>query len=203
MTGFTAPDNVHHYMYLSIGGERLLTPEHAWWFWDILDRQGLVPTLFYEGGPRSASDFAALAESPDQRFFFTFKDKRPLGLWWLNGFAPKSCWLHYAFFREAWGRDTIRTGRAVTDYLLNLREQNGCHVFNVIKGQTPATNPLAVRALKLMGFTVAGVMKNGAWLEEEQRSVPAVISCKTRPDDPAISLAAPEPRPVATLAMAA
>ena len=102
-------------------------------------------------------------DRPDQRFFFTFKGRRPIGMWWLNGFAPKSCWLHYCFFREAWGRDTIRTGRVVTDYLLDYPDLNGEFYFDVIKGQTPANNPLALRVLKLTGFQVVGNMPCGAW----------------------------------------
>lgn len=104
-----------------------------------------------------------------------------VGWIWIDDIRLKAGRLHYNFFRWAIKAGiTGEIGRQCLKYFLNLKGADGNYVFDVIRGETPAFNKLAVGYLKKLGMTVVGTIDKMAWSFDRQKAYPMVISYMTR-----------------------
>jgi hypothetical protein len=143
-------------------------------------KAGQLPVIFYDGTVESFRDFKNLVLLEDQHFFFGFKDQQPAGLFWLNAFTSKSCFVHLAIMPGFHGKGTLLMGRGVLRHLLSVTDVAGGYIFDCIKGLIPVTNPLACRMAERSGFNKAGILPQAAYLAAEDRSVDAAIFCAVR-----------------------
>ncbi|WP_320169511.1 GNAT family N-acetyltransferase [Maridesulfovibrio sp.] len=183
MYGFEIDGGYTFYKYRDFDGTLSLTAAHLKWFWSILEDAGTVPVIFYDGTVRGFNDFKQLAELPDQHLFLGFRGQEPAGLFWLNGFTPRACYVHIASMPGFYGRGSVQMGRGCLAHLLAATDASGRYLFDCIKGLIPASNQLACRFAEKSGFRQAGIVPNGAYLSGEDISIDAVLFCAVRKGD--------------------
>lgn len=104
-----------------------------------------------------------------------------VGWIWIDDIRLKAGRLHYNFFRWAIKEGiTGYVGRQCLKHFLNLKGRDGNHVFDVIRGETPSFNKLAVGYLKKLGMTIVGSIDQMAWSFDRQKAYPMIISYTTR-----------------------
>ncbi|WP_432735818.1 GNAT family N-acetyltransferase [Maridesulfovibrio sp. FT414] len=180
MYGFEMEGGYTFYKYRDFDGTVSLSEAHLKWFWTILYGAGTLPVIFYETEDRSFESFRRLAEMEDQHFFFGFKDQQPSGMFWLNGFAPRSCFVHIASMPAFYGRGAVEMARGGLRHLLAVTDASGGPLFDCIKGLIPAANPLACRMAEKAGFKKVGVIPQGAYLADQDISTDAVLFAAVR-----------------------
>ncbi|HAS88060.1 MAG TPA: hypothetical protein DCS48_01955 [Desulfovibrio sp.] len=180
MYGFEVDGGFTFYKFRDIDGSESLTDGHLRWFWETMRKAGQLPVIFYDGSVECFRDFQALVRLNDQHFFFGFKDDQPAGLFWLNGFTAKSCFVHLAIMPGFHGKGTLLMGRGVLRHLLSVTDVAGGYMFDCIKGLIPVTNPLACRMAEKSGFRKAGILSQAAYLAAEDKSVDSAIFCAVR-----------------------
>ncbi|NDV21772.1 GNAT family N-acetyltransferase [Desulfovibrio sp. JC022] len=180
MYGFEVDGGFTFYKFRNFDGSESLTDGHLRWFWEIMGKAGQLPVIFYDGTIESFCDFRKLVRREDQHFFFGFKDQQPAGLFWLNGFSPKSCFVHIAIMPGFHGKGTLQMGRGVLRHLLSATDVVGEYIFDCIKGLIPMINQLACRMAERSGFRRAGILPQAAYLAAEDKSVDAAIFCAVR-----------------------
>ncbi|WP_421902420.1 GNAT family N-acetyltransferase [Maridesulfovibrio sp.] len=180
MYGFEVDGGFTFYKFRGFDGTELLTDGHLRWFWETMRKAGQLPVIFYDGTVEGFGDFQKLVRCEDQHFFFGFKDQQPAGLFWLNGFTSKSCFVHIAIMPGFHGKGTLQMGRGVLRHLLSVTDIASGYIFDCIKGLIPVTNPLACRMAERSGFRKAGILPQAAYLAVEDKSVDAAIFCAVR-----------------------
>ncbi|NDV28032.1 GNAT family N-acetyltransferase [Desulfovibrio sp. JC010] len=180
MYGFEIDGGFTFYKFRDFDGSESLTDGHLRWFWEIMRKAGQIPVIFYDGSVETFADFQQLVRREDQHFFFGFKDQQPAGIFWLNGFSPKSCFVHIASMPAFHGQGSLQMGRGGLRHLLSVSDVAGEYIFNCIKGLIPVTNPLACRMAEKSGFSRAGILPQAAYLAAEDKSVDAAIFCAVR-----------------------
>ena len=180
MYGFEIEGGYTFYKYRDFDGSLSLTEAHLRWFWNILDEAGTLPVIFYECEDRSFDSFKALADMEDQHFFFGFKDERPSGMFWLNGFSPRSCFVHIASMPGYYGTGALRMARGGLRHLLTVTDASGGYLFDCIKGLIPVSNELACRVAVRAGFSRVGIIPQGAYFADEDKSTDAALFCAVR-----------------------
>lgn len=180
MYGFETEEGYTFYKYRDFDGSVSLSTDHLKWFWSLLERAGTLPVIFYDTENRTFDDFRRLVEHPEQHFFLGFKDRRPSGMFWLNGFTPRSCFVHIASMPEFYGRGVLQMARGSLRHLLSVTDVSGRYLFDCIKGLIPVSNPLACRVAEKSGFTRAGIIPQGAYLADRDCSVDAALFCAVR-----------------------
>jgi len=180
MYGFEVDGGFIFYKFNDFDGTESLSDGHLRWFWEIMCGAGQIPVIFYDGSVETFREFQGLVSREDQHFFFGFKDQKPAGLFWLNGFSPKSCFVHLAIMPEFHGRGTLQMGRGVLRHLLSASDVSGEYIFDCIKGLIPTVNPLACRMAERSGFIKAGVLPQAAYNAAADKSVDAAIFCAVR-----------------------
>ncbi|WP_319780102.1 GNAT family N-acetyltransferase [Maridesulfovibrio sp.] len=180
MYGFEVEGGFTFYKFRDFDGTEALTDGHLHWFWEIMRKAGQISVIFYDGTVESFSDFQQLVRREDQHFFFGFKDREPSGLFWLNGFTPKSCFVHIASMPGFHGKGTLQMGRGGLRHLLSVTDVAGGYLFDCIKGLIPVTNVLACRMAERSGFRKAGILPQAAYLAADNKSVDAAIFCAVR-----------------------
>jgi hypothetical protein len=187
MYGFEVEGGFTFYKFRDLDGHDYLTEGHLRWFWEIMREAGHLPVIFYDGTIESFQDFNRLVHREDQHFFFAFKDRQPAGLFWLNGFSPKSCFVHIATMPCFHGQGTLQMGRGGLRHLLSVTDVAGDYIFDCIKGLIPVTNPLACRMAEKSGFSKVGILPRAAYLAAEDKSVDAAIFCAVRNNSDQVS----------------
>lgn len=108
-------------------------------------------------------------------------DGRIAGWIWLDDIRDRNCRLHYNFFKWAIRKGlTQEIGIECLDYFFKLENQNNHTIFDVIRGETPSFNKLAVGYLKKLGMKVVGSIDKMAWNSKRYKAYPMVISYITR-----------------------
>lgn len=106
------------------------------------------------------------------------------GFVWLNDMREKSARVHFAFFRNAWGRGpeapSIILARFMNATLLRLKDANGEYMLDMLYGFTPKRNQLAIKRMQLTGVVIQGEIPHGAWFADTGKSEDAVFSTVTR-----------------------
>jgi hypothetical protein len=180
MYGFEVDGGFTFYKFRDFDGTESLSDGHLRWFWENMRKAGQLPVIFYDGTVENFRDFQKLVRCEDQHFFFGFKDQQPAGLFWLNGFTSKSCFVHIAIMPGFHGKGTLLMGRGVLRHLLSVTDVAGGYIFDCIKGLIPVSNPLACRMAERSGFRKAGILPQAAYLAADDKSVDAAIFCAVR-----------------------
>ena len=136
-------------------------PDHVVaYIWQIIEEQGLKNRTWSDGSVQTDMDFFKFFINRNIMIFLIYEDGLK-GMCWLTGFGRKSAYGHFMFFREAWGKSTIRLGKHALNYWLNM-EKDGEKIFDVIIGETPYKNRQAVKFIQKIGFKIIGEVPNYA-----------------------------------------
>lgn len=152
-----SPDRHYTFLYLQYQDARsveMLTRAYG-----LMERQGLVESVFYDGAIRSGEDLAAFLLRPGCIPVAVFDATGTLAaLTWLNAFEGKNARGHFVFFKEFWGRRTsIPLGRSIFTYFLTLSDSKGT-LFDSLVGITPESNVMAYRRAVECGAHYVGVI---------------------------------------------
>ncbi|WP_031479407.1 hypothetical protein [Maridesulfovibrio frigidus] len=180
MYGFEVDGGFVFYKYRDLDGTLSLTEGHLKWFWDVMSQAGHIPTVFYDGSVECFEEFKKLANDKGQHFFFGFKGNKPSGMFWVNGLAHRSCFVHLAIMPGFYREGTLKMGKGVLRHLLTARDVAGRYVMDCIKGLIPSCNPLACQMAEKSGFSKIGIIPQATYFAAEDKSVDAVIFCAVR-----------------------
>lgn len=157
--------------YIEASNGYTLADEHMHQLWDLID----VENTFYDGGIRTADQFLAYMKSP-LTLPLIVGDGRPMGLGWLTDIVPGRACVHFCMLKA--GRAVFEAAQSAIDYWWEMGDPPLLH--NLI-GVTPASNEMAVKFIRRMGFTtfpeIPGLMFD-AYLGDR---VPGIISYLGRP----------------------
>ena len=150
-------------------GDELLTA-----IWRRLVNEQKVEQLFYGGGVATPEAFLKFVRAPDIAACLAvdLDSREPVVLAWLTNIGNRSAFAHYAVL----GRPQRAAGRAVLDFWRSFRDRAGEPVIDVLLGITPDTHRLALRVLKIMGFTSIGTIPRYCDTAYEGRRTGGVIS---------------------------
>lgn len=180
MYGFEVEGGFTFYKYRDFDGTLSLSDAHLKWFWNVMKEAGQIPVIFYDGTVYSFEGFRQLVKMKEQHFFMGFKDQEPAGLFWLNGFSSRSCYVHIASMPRFYGKQALQMGRGVLRHLLSVSDVSGRYILDCIKALIPVKNPLACRMAVKSGFRKVGVMPQAAYWAVDDKSVDAAIFCAVR-----------------------
>lgn len=152
--------------------------------WHALRASGVATAVFYGGQVHDEYEFVNLVRLHWNHFWAVYWEGEPAGFVWLNDMREKSARVHFAFFRNAWGRGpeapSIILARFMNATLLRLKDASGEYMLDVLYGFTPTRNQIAIKRMQLTGVVIQGIVPNGAWFADTGKSEDAVFSTITR-----------------------
>ena len=152
--------------------------------WYALRASGVAAAVFYGGQVHDEYEFVNLVRLHWNHFWAVYWEGEPAGFVWLNDMREKSARVHFAFFRNAWGRGpeapSIILARFMNATLLRLKDASGEYMLDVLYGFTPTRNQIAIKRMQLTGVVIQGIVPNGAWFADTGKSEDAVFSTITR-----------------------
>jgi hypothetical protein len=131
----------------------LLTDLDLHRFYDRLKTSGIIKAAFPLGGVDSKEAFAATARQPGTVFFGLLWDGEPSGFVTLDQIRGRWAHIHFAFFKNVWGKKAITLGRHALASLLYWKTSDDTFMFDGFLGITPENNKLAQRFVKKVGVT--------------------------------------------------
>ena len=154
--------------YVQVGDRWSLPDEFLHAFAEQMQREGVFRRVFYNGLPQGG--FLAEMQKPSNLPVFLFKESTPVGVAWLNGIRSGVAFAHFCGLRACRGF-SAEIGQAALGYWF------GAFPFlHVLMGTVPATNGLAVRFIRRLGFTVLGEVPGMLYDAYEDRRVGGVIA---------------------------
>lgn len=142
--------------------------ELKWIYEAICSDATLWKTLWYDGAPRSWSDWknrsrdwwlASVAGPSDTT----------VGFFWLNGYQGRTAQIHFAVF-EGHRDEAVQIGKATMQWLYELG-----WLYSVY-GLTPCTHRHVFPLLGAIGFKIIGKIPGACWIERKQKYVDGVAS---------------------------
>ncbi len=138
-----------------------------------MQAENLVDSVFHEGTVRTADEFLRIMKY-NQNILFVIEFKGKIeGCCWLNNFGVRTGNFHFCFFSGLRGQDAVDVGRAVVIELLNMTDNGGNPIFDLLYGFVETENFPAMRWCRHMGFETVGVIPSVAWNAKKKQSVPA------------------------------
>ncbi|EPR42717.1 hypothetical protein dsx2_2634 [Desulfovibrio sp. X2] len=139
--------------------------------WDMLERDGLVPSVFYEGDIRDAETFDAAMRSRAQLYvgYPGGGDWLPAAMSWLTDQAGRAVRIHFCFFRHG-RRHALPLARLFLESLLAWPCRDGRPLYQTVYGMLPESNAPALSFGRRLGFQTLGVLPGGAWIEHAGRT---------------------------------
>lgn len=124
--------------------------------WDQLVAENRLAMLFFSGEVKSFTEWRQLLTSPSHIAAIAVDAQRGrfCHVAWLNGVAGHRANAHHA----ALGQFRPGAARAILRYWQGLRNGDGTPAIHLLLGVTPEANPLARRALRVLGFQESGVV---------------------------------------------
>ncbi len=147
--------------------------------WETGKKQGIYKKLFYDGTITTLENFITFAGEKNRAFYVIYSQTTPVALFWLDNRTAQAAFIHFALFKEAYGKKGRILGTYVLNWLLTSKDQSNRAFFKVLIGVTPITHTLAVRFLKDMGFTILGIIPHVLPLAEG-KTTHAVVSYVTK-----------------------
>ena len=151
-------DGIRILPYVLVQGTYTLPDTFLHWMWARFEEEGSSKKVFVVGEVYGAEAYVAYLRHPANAPIFFFTDDpehTPLGMAWLNGIEGNHAFLHHALLRAAWGTLTMNVARAAFNYWWGLESDSG-PLLEVLIGQSPSKNKLAISYLERAGFTVIG-----------------------------------------------
>lgn len=121
-------------------------------FYDVLDDEGTIETVFGDQIP-TAERFLTFLKDSENVPVFIIRDTI-VGVAWLNRIVKNHACAHFAHTKAIKGV-SIQVGMMVLDYWFSFPGKAG-PLFDVLVGNIPASNKLAIRYIKKLGFFEIG-----------------------------------------------
>ena len=142
--------------YVEYQGTRSLSERTIYEIWRALQKTGLDKLVFYGDDIGNEFEFLTMCKNPRNLIHFVVnEEKQPVHIAWLNTWGPNYAMAHFMFFPEVWGKCTKELGKMTLDYWFSLPTDSP---LDVILGQVPAVNRMAIEFVKKLGFTELGTI---------------------------------------------
>jgi hypothetical protein len=124
--------------------------------WYDLFAEDKTDILFYDGMIKTVDQWLAFIKAPWNFPVICHDSDHIVAIAWLNNLDNAAARCHFAFIDD-FQRDA---GKAIINYWSGLKtvDEKAEPIFKVLYGITPETNKLAVRVIKIMGFTIIGTI---------------------------------------------
>ncbi|MFM2013783.1 MAG: hypothetical protein RLZZ396_2567 [Planctomycetota bacterium] len=155
-------------------GELLVDDSWLLSIWKTIVLEDRVDLVFYSGGVDNPETFLEFIKST-QRSVSVVADKdsgQIHAMGWLTNWDSGTPFAHFC----ALGKPNRRVGRILTDHWLDWRDQHGNYKLRLVMGITPVNHSIALRLLKIAGFTHAGTVPDMCYCSQSGMYVPGVIS---------------------------
>ena len=121
--------------------------------------QGLVKTVFWEGGVHDHQGFIEMAKRKRTAMVFVFRGNNCAGYAWLAPIVSNYALPHFCFFKDYWGDTSKELAETVIDYCFSFPTLDGeDRLFDVLVGIIPDFNVRAHRFVESIGAKKVGVI---------------------------------------------
>ena len=122
-----------------------------------MQSHGLDKIVFYSGGIQTAEDFKLFFKNPHVVSHTIWGNSGIELLAWLTHFGKNYAYAHFCTFPSAWGKRTRNLAKQTLEYWFGW-SPGGEPLLDVILGQTPANNRLAVKYIESIGMNTLGTV---------------------------------------------
>lgn len=121
-------------------------------------RGGFLHKVFYGGDVQTHRDFVKFARADFNHFYALAYAGAVEGCAWLNCWEGNTARVHFSSMATCKPGNTIKHGINFTRWVLNAPnpKDEETHWIHTLCGVTPASNKLALRFIKHLGFVVIG-----------------------------------------------
>lgn len=165
--------NIHP--YVERDGIRTISDTVVRSIYERLVQDGLVRWAYFDGSIQSSDQFLAAMKTGENRLFVVLHEDKPKAIFWLTHLEGRSCRLHFAIFKEAWGKLGREMGRGVLAFLTGSKDQAGNFIFDSVVGIIPRPNALAQRYASDVGMKRVGTIPLMLFDAYTGKSVDAVV----------------------------
>jgi hypothetical protein len=125
--------------------------------WYDLYAEDKLKDLFYDDSITTLDAWLGWIKMPFNFPVLCLSEKDVVAIAWLNNLDYKTARCHFAFIGD-FHRDA---GKTILKYWEDMiSPEDGKKMFKTLYGVTPERNELAVRVIKVMGFTILGTIPN-------------------------------------------
>lgn len=158
---------------ISLGGNCNVPDPFLLDLWYRMCREGKNKTVFYDGFITTGDQWIDFMKSPfNYPVVVVGEDKEPHCVAWLNTYENHSARCHFCVL----GKYKRGVGEAIINYWKSMRAGDGSPLLLTIIGITPETNEKAIKFIKMMGFTVLGVIPHFCNMKYENNLVGGLVS---------------------------
>ncbi|HEX9972294.1 MAG TPA: hypothetical protein VGD14_09505 [bacterium] len=165
--------------YTEIDGIRTAADSDIKKLWERTVADGLDKIVFYEGTIWNAEQFLKMVKHPGAAFYFIFDGVDNIGYVWLNRFENRTARQHFCVFKEYWGK-TLDVGKFVLDEIMNMKNQDGEFILDLLTGFVPVWNEKAIKFSMKCGGKTYGTIPNAIFNGHTGKSEDAFFIYYTR-----------------------
>jgi len=140
-----------------------------------MEDEGLVGAVFSDGSVTTADKFLHLMKFGMNRLFVIDLEGCLAGCVWLNNFETRKADFHFCFFSNLRGDLAVEEGKGIVTELLNMTNESGAPVFDLLVGLVSTLNPAALRWCRRMEFSTLGTLPSAAYDAKSGGSVPGEV----------------------------
>ncbi len=164
--------------YIEFDGMRSFADSFIATLYERCEFEGHAETVFYEGTVRNETEFVKALKNSVA--WLVIQDEVVVAVVWLNRHEGRFARFHFMTFQACARRHLVKMGRYVLSEIMQMKDNGGEYLFDMLLGSIPARNKVAVNYAKKCGGKVCGELPNGAFIEKEGRSENAILIAVTR-----------------------
>jgi hypothetical protein len=151
--------------------------------WFALTQDAKAMSVFKKASIHSVSDLTRIVFKGDDIFFVAYsREGVLLAVVWVNCFIEKTANAHFVCFKSAYGCLARRAVKRLMLLAFSVEATDGTPFINTLIGRVSIENKLAIRFIKQCGMKEVGVVKNGCYDYESNKSVDALVTYSSRED---------------------
>lgn len=145
---------------------------------------GFVETVFYGGDVMTHADFVAFARSDFNHFYAMTFNGEIEACAWLNSFEGRTARVHFSSLHGCKPGHSVKHGINFTRWVLSAPDPANPEInwLNTLCGLTPASNRLALRFIKRLGFKRLGEIPEAEVLPGQIEPENIIVSTLNRRD---------------------
>ncbi|WP_031485690.1 hypothetical protein [Maridesulfovibrio frigidus] len=140
--------------YLEWDGIRSFPDSYIKDLFERIEVEGHADTVFYEEKIHSADGFVKVLK--DAVAWIVVQDEIAVGLVWLDRHEGRFARMHWVVFEACPRRDLIELGRFTYNEILNMKNNAGEYIYDMLLGYTPIRNKSAVKFVMRCGGQLCG-----------------------------------------------
>ncbi len=142
--------------------------------------EGTLHKIYFDRKINNNIEFTAFIKQKEHSVFFVKAGEEEVGFFWLAKFNQRSAFMNYCFFKNFWGKTSLKISRFCIEYIMERKKANGDYMLDILLGLTPINNRLAVNFLIKSGMQVLGKIPGICTDYHQNKVVDGLLSYKTR-----------------------